>query len=183
MRISPSGLHQYKKRFMTELAKENHIQYIINLDGKNRDLHHLYSAHIRLNGIYWGCTALALMGALDRLERQKVIDNVMQCYHPDVGGFGGHKDHDPHILFTLSAVQTLILVDALDQLDSDAVMNYIKSLQNHDGSFSGDKWGETDTRFSYCAVSCASLLGRLNELDIQKATSYVVACQVIHLLS
>lgn len=33
-------------------------------------------------------------------------------------------------------------------------------LQQPDGSFSGDKWGEVDTRFSYCALSCCSLLGR-----------------------
>ncbi len=33
------------------------------------------------------------------------------------------------------------------------------------GCVSGDKWGETDTRFSYIAVSCLSLLGRLADLD------------------
>jgi geranylgeranyl transferase type-2 subunit beta len=32
------------------------------------------------------------------------------------GGFGGNKDHDPHLLFTLSAIQVLVLLDAVDQL-------------------------------------------------------------------
>lgn len=29
----------------------------------------------------------------------------------------------------------------------------------------GDRWGETDTRFSYILVSALSLLGRLKDLD------------------
>jgi geranylgeranyl transferase type-2 subunit beta len=30
-----------------------------------------------------------------------------------------------------------------------------------DGSFAGDKWLEIDTRFSYCALCCLAILGRL----------------------
>jgi len=33
------------------------------------------------------------------------------------------------------------------------------------GRVAGDKWGETDTRFSYILISCLSLLGRLDALD------------------
>lgn len=33
------------------------------------------------------------------------------------GGFGGNVDHDPHLLFTLSAIQILKLFGALDRLD------------------------------------------------------------------
>lgn len=40
----------------------------------------------------------------------------------------------------------------------------IASLQQPDGSFHGDQWGEVDTRFSYCALCCLSLLGRLDEV-------------------
>jgi len=31
-----------------------------------------------------------------------------------------------------------------------------------DGCFTGDEWGEVDTRFSYCALSTLALLGRLS---------------------
>jgi len=31
-----------------------------------------------------------------------------------------------------------------------------------DGSFTGDEWGEVDTRFSYCGLSTLALLGRLS---------------------
>ncbi|KAJ2998261.1 hypothetical protein HDV02_004681 [Globomyces sp. JEL0801] len=81
-----------------------------------------------------------------------------------IGGFGGHPDHDPHLLFTLSAVQILVTFDALDVLDTQKTVAY--------GSFAGDSYGETDTRFSYCAISCASLLKSLHELDITKAVNF-----------
>lgn len=53
----------------------------------------------------------------------------------------------------------------------------IKSLQTSDGCFVGDEYGETDTRFTYCAVSCASLLGGLDQLNTTAAISYLEACR------
>jgi geranylgeranyl transferase type-2 subunit beta len=41
----------------------------------------------------------------------------------------------------------------------------------------GDKWGEVDTRFSYCAVSCLDLLNSLNKVNIKKAAEYVLRCR------
>lgn len=37
------------------------------------------------------------------------------------GGFGGHVDQDAHILYTLSALQVLVMYDALDRVDVYAV--------------------------------------------------------------
>lgn len=78
----------------------------------------------------------------------------------ETGGFGGSEGHDAHLLYTLSAVQILALYDKLSLLDADRVAAFVAGLQQPDGSFAGDKWGEVDTRFSYCALSCCSLLGR-----------------------
>ena len=38
-----------------------------------------------------------------------------------VGGFGAHPGHDPHILNTISAVQIMAIVDALDEIDGDKI--------------------------------------------------------------
>jgi geranylgeranyl transferase type-2 subunit beta len=79
------------------------------------------------------------------------------------------------MLYTLSAIQILALANQLDRVDSEKVARFISSLQQPDGSFYGDKWGEVDTRFSYCALSAVSLLGRLEskDIDVQKAVEYV----------
>lgn len=53
----------------------------------------------------------------------------------------------------------------------------ILSLQQPSGVFAGDKYGEIDTRFSYCAVNALSLLGRLHELDVEKTVDYIGRCK------
>jgi geranylgeranyl transferase type-2 subunit beta len=41
------------------------------------------------------------------------------------GGFAGNVGHDPHILYTLSAVQVLALFNKLDVVDVDKVTTCI----------------------------------------------------------
>ena len=54
--------------------------------------------------------------------------------------------------------QILVLYDALDAIDADGIVKYVSGLQQEDGSFFGDKWGEVDSRFSFCAVACLALM-------------------------
>ena len=93
-----------------------------------------------MNAIYWGLTALCIMGYKDALDRDEMVEFVMSCWdeeaglfptHPYastswlfifVGGFGAHPDHDAHLLSTLSAIQILITQDALDRLDIPRVV-------------------------------------------------------------
>mmetsp|Transcript_25664 Transcript_25664/g.53570 ORF Transcript_25664/g.53570 Transcript_25664/m.53570 type:complete len:434 (+) Transcript_25664:118-1419(+) len=141
-------------------------------------------------------------------ERPAIVDWVFACYDARTGGFGGNCSgtvtgdsssspcpHDGHLLYTLSALQILAMADALEdeRLDKEAIVKFVSSLQNEDGSFSGDEWGEVDTRFSYCALSCLALLGRLplpkwadvevktDEknaiIDIHKAVDYIISCR------
>ena len=134
------------------------------------------SEHLRMSGVYWGLSALYLVDALGDMDRDMIVDFVMSCQH-EGGGFGGNVGHDPHMLYTLSAVQILVLFDALDRLEPEGVLRYVASLQQPDGSFFGDEWGEVDTRFSYCALCCASLLGRLDTLDVPLAAAYIKSCE------
>ena len=53
--------------------------------------------------------------------------------------------------------------DKLSLIDADKVATYVSSLQRPDGSFTGDSWGEVDTRFTYCAVSGLGSLGLRGE--------------------
>ena len=66
--------------------------------------------------------------------------------------------------------QTLNKNDAEKETD-------IADLQNQEtGSFAGDQWGETDTRFLYGALNALSLLHMLHLVDVHKAVSYIQAC-------
>lgn len=53
----------------------------------------------------------------------------------------------------------------------------IADLQDQEtGSFAGDQWGETDTRFLYGALNGLSLLRMLHLVDVPKAVTYIQAC-------
>ncbi len=134
------------------------------------------------SGGYWGLSAMEVMGCTKDMNRDEMIQFVLDCRHPS-GGFSGNVSHDPHLLYTLSAVQVplspplvahaakpaphapypcqiLVILDALDVIDKEATVNFVASLQQPDGSVAGDEWGEIDTRFTYCALNCLALLGR-----------------------
>ena len=53
----------------------------------------------------------------------------------------------------------------------------IASLQDRaSGTFAGDEWGETDTRFLYAALNALSILGHLSLVDVDKAVAHIQAC-------
>ena len=58
------------------------------------------------------------------MDQQAVIDWVLSCRITASNGgtaFGGSPRNDPHLLYTLSAVQILALYDRLDLVDADDV--------------------------------------------------------------
>lgn len=72
--------------------------------------------HLRLNGVYWGLTALHLLNHPEALPRDETIAFVLSCQR-DNGGFGAAPGHDAHMLYTVSAIQILVTIDAVDELD------------------------------------------------------------------
>ncbi|CAN6458100.1 unnamed protein product [Victoria cruziana] len=161
---------------MGKLEIEKHVQYILSVEKRKDEFESLVMEHLRMNGAYWGLTALDLLGRLGDVDQEAIISWVLKCQH-ECGGFAGNIGHDPHILYTLSAVQILALFDRLDVVDIEKVAHYIAGLQQDDGSFSGDIWGEIDTRFSYCAICCLSLLHRLDKIHVGKAVEYIASCK------
>jgi len=135
--------------------------------------------HLRMSGVYWATTAAHLMG-VSLLTHPKVgeifdykkyinqckivtqIDGV-ETIPKQIVSFSGNIGHDSHLLYTLSALQILAMEDSihkmLNETEIENILIYIATLQNDDGSFKGDIWGEIDTRFSYCALSCYAILG------------------------
>lgn len=163
--------------------------------------------HLRLNGVYWGLTALHLLGRPDALPPDMTLQFVLACQNVD-GGFGAAPGHDSHMLYTVSAVQILATIRAQSQLDRERKgwrekiatceclnplnplnpseldltfdprhVSVIASLQNPDtGAFSGDEWGETDTRFLYGALNALSILESMHVINIDKAINHVQSC-------
>ncbi|KIW71870.1 hypothetical protein, variant [Phialophora macrospora] len=146
------------------------------------ELEYWLTEHLRLNGVYWGLTALHLLCHPEALPRDKTLEFVFACQNSD-GGFGAAPGHDSHMLYTVSAVQILATVDGLGDLEKrerggqERIAQFIASLQNTEtGTFAGDEWGETDTRFLYGAFNALSILNMMHLVDVDKAVSYIRAC-------
>ena len=156
-----------------------HGEYVVRVSRDKESLEYAVSEYLRMSGIYWGLTAMCVLDrdlAVD-MGSSEIVDWVMNCYHSDSGGFGASVDHDEHMLYTLSAIQILALCGEMERLDRDKVASYIVARQQPDGSFTGDCWGEVDTRFSYCALSALSIMGKLHLVDLPKAMDFVASCR------
>mmetsp|Transcript_3272 Transcript_3272/g.6692 ORF Transcript_3272/g.6692 Transcript_3272/m.6692 type:complete len:347 (-) Transcript_3272:91-1131(-) len=151
-----------------------HRKYVVNLQENTKSFEYAVTEYLRMSGIYWGLTTMHLLSAGEQMKNAEIVEWVMKCQHPS-GGFGGSINHDPHMLYTLSAVQILAVLNRMDLLDKDKIAKYVAGLQKADGSFVGDAWGEVDTRFSYCALNCLSLLGRMDVIDVDAAVAFVVS--------
>jgi geranylgeranyl transferase type-2 subunit beta len=80
------------------------------------ELEYWLTEHLRLNGLYWGLTALHLLGHADALPREELLEFVFSCLHEN-GGFGAAPGHDAHMLYTVSGVQILATLDAFEELE------------------------------------------------------------------
>ncbi|KAJ8964638.1 hypothetical protein NQ314_004747 [Rhamnusium bicolor] len=156
---------------------EKHIEFIKEYGQDENNYEYGMTDYLRVSGMYWGLTALELMNTLPSHTLEKVAEYIKQCQDPKTGGISACVGHDPHILHTLSAIQILCIYDNLKAIDTEGVVKYVASLQLPDGSFTGDKWGEVDTRFSFCAVATLSLLKRMDAIDVNKAVDFVASCK------
>ena len=131
--------------------RDKHAEYLLSLFKEQDTYEHFMTEHIRVSGIYWGVAAMRMIRLMLLLSWSQVVDDLLesQCAN---GGWGGYRGHDPYLLHTTSAVQVLAMCGALSRIDSEKVVAYVAGLQQEDGSFFGDEWGEIDTRFSYCAL-------------------------------
>lgn len=62
-----------------------HVAFIEALDKKRDSLAYHFTTHLRMNGVYWGLTALEILGQPQVLDRQALIDFVFSCWNDDMG--------------------------------------------------------------------------------------------------
>lgn len=159
-----------------ELLLEKHCAFLVGYGHSHSTFQYGITDYLRMSGVYWLCTCLDLLHSLKRIDQDYVLDFVQKCHDQNSGGYAPAPNHDPHLLYTLSAVQILVQFNRLDLIDKASLGKYIKGLQQEDGSFFGDQWGEVDTRFSFCAVACLKLINAVELVDIDLATKFVLSC-------
>ncbi len=141
--------------------------------------------HLRMSGVYWSLTAMHLLlpsePANATMNTTEIVDWIEMCWDDTTGCFGGNTGQPGHLLYTLSALQILALTNQLPILlespKRDAIVQFVSNLQQPEGSFAGDRAGEIDTRFTYCAFQSLILLDRLDAIDVDSAVQYIYQCR------
>lgn len=66
-----------------------HCAYIRKVSADTESFEYLVSQHLRMSGVYWGSTALVLLGVDIEVEPFSVgmIDWIMSCYDEESGGY------------------------------------------------------------------------------------------------
>jgi len=163
---------------MESFHGEKHEHYLRHLDDDKSSLEYMMSEHLRMGGVYWGVSAMALLRRLDdEARKDNIINWILSCQDPArPGGFGPNAGHDADITATHYALLVLAVYNALDRIDTSGMVQFIASLQREDGSFSGDHWGEVDIRFAYCALSALTILDGLGSIDVDGCVRWILRC-------
>ncbi|KAI4364057.1 hypothetical protein MLD38_020199 [Melastoma candidum] len=160
--------------------------------------------HLRMNGAYWGLTTIDLLGRIDAVDVNAIVSWIMACQH-ESGGFGGNVGHDPHVLYTLSAVQCLALFDKMHLLDVEKMLpsykmrmypsletNGVKltpvfccvgalAITGHLDRVDKDLLGwwlcERQVCYSWWVLSSLTMIGRVRWIDREKLIEFILNCQ------
>ncbi|KAE8672717.1 xyloglucan endotransglucosylase/hydrolase protein 9-like [Hibiscus syriacus] len=181
---------------MGKLAVDKHVQYILSVEKKKDSFESVVMDHLRMNGAYWGLTTLDLLGKLDSVNADEVISWIMKCQH-ESGGFSGNIGHDPHILYTLSAVQVLSLFNKLDVLgidkfsvvgalaimgslhhvDKDLLGWWLCERQVKSGGLNGRPEKLPDVCYSWWVLSSLIMIDRVHWIDKEKLVKFILDSQ------
>lgn len=77
-------------------------------------------------------------------------------------------------------MQILCLYDSIDAIDVDKVVEYIKGLQQEDGSFAGDKWGKNSQILIFVPLTlCLWFLKVVDFIDLKCLVFYNIYILII----
>ncbi|KAL1542212.1 protein geranylgeranyltransferase type I [Salvia divinorum] len=138
----------------------------------------------RLTLAYFVISGLDIFGALDRIDKEAVINWVLSLQaHPknDRTFENGEaaRLNGSHLASTYCALAILKTVGYdLSQIDSEVLLKSMKTLQQPNGCFMPiHTGGETDLRFVFCAAAICSMLKNWTGMDCEKAKEFIRNCQ------
>ncbi|XP_068642113.1 geranylgeranyl transferase type-1 subunit beta-like [Aristolochia californica] len=156
----------------------------------------------RITLAYFAISGLDILGALDRVDKDRVARWVLSLracpndesdlHDGEFFGFHGSRSsqfprHDPgnvrrngsHLASTYCALAILKIIGYdLLSIDPESILISMRNLQQPDGSFMPIQNGaEKDLRFVYCAAAICFILDDWSGMNREKAKEYICNCQ------
>jgi geranylgeranyl transferase type-2 subunit beta len=116
----------------------------------------------------------ALGGSVSPELRAQVIEYLRRCQAPDGGFTAAPGTGASHVVPTLYATRTLVLLGALDAIDRPRAVAFLTSLLGKDGGFRG-RAGEAEASLgtTYHALAALELLGALDRADPHRTATFL----------
>ncbi|PKA61897.1 Protein farnesyltransferase subunit beta [Apostasia shenzhenica] len=156
----------------------------------------------RLTLAYFAISGLAVLDALDQVNREQLISwvlsfqeepgNEADSKNAEFYGFGGSMSSKllkndrkvlyyncSHLASTYCALAILKLIGySLSSINFEPILTSMRGLQQPDGSFIPIHIGaEADLRFVYCAAAICFMLNNWTGMDKARAKEYIMKCQ------
>ncbi|KAM0680565.1 hypothetical protein GINT2_001253 [Glugoides intestinalis] len=130
----------------------------------------------RMATLFWSLNSLRMLkdSLFDKLK-PAVIQFIFSCLNEN-GGFSPNPRYTPNIIATFNALQILYIYEI--PYYNRKTVEYILSLQNLQGAFIFDEYGDIDTRFDCCGILSLYLLLLMkdicpvNELELVEYTEH-----------
>ncbi|POV97319.1 hypothetical protein PSTT_15117 [Puccinia striiformis] len=113
---------------------------------------------------------LALLGGLDKLDRDAVIGFISRCQNFD-GGFGMVEGAESHAAYVWTCVGTLAILDRLDIVDANTLGWWLSERQVPNGGLNGRPEKLEDVCYSWWALASLVIIGKSEWIDRSKLTS------------
>lgn len=144
------------------LRREHHIKFLHNTLGN------LPAPYVALDAarpwlFYWGFSGLSALGEDVTPYRQRLIETVKPMQNSK-GGFGGGHGQFSHCAASYACVLALAMVDALEEVNRNAMWHWLGQLKQPDGGFRMAVDAELDIRGAYCAFIIITILNLPMEL-------------------
>lgn len=116
---------------------------------------------------------LFLEDSLDRLpDKTKTVQFVVGLRQAD-GSFSGDQYGETDARFVYNAVQSLILLDALDAVEWAATVEWLARCQNFDGGFGFMPGEESHGAMAFTVLGGLQILGSLDRIDAARAAAWL----------
>ena len=179
------------------LLRDKHIMFFQQCL-KGLPEQHVVADTSRLTIAYFAVSGLDLLGAIDSVDKNKLIQWIYSLQLTPNGNeeqsdcgfrgaasaitnvgdndFPGSKVDGSHLAMTYSALCCLLILgDSFENLDRPALLRSVTKLQKPCGSFSAAQISsQTDMKFSYCATAVCYMLGQTDIMDQDGLTRYIM---------
>nr|KAG5689021.1 hypothetical protein BaRGS_030672 [Batillaria attramentaria] len=136
------------------LLLQKHTDYIAAYGEKKDDYEYIMTEYLRMNGMYWGLTAMALGGQLERMDRDEVISFVKACQTEC------RPEKLPDVCYSWWVLASMAVIGRLHWIDKEKLKAFMLACQDDETGGFADRPGDmVDPFHTLFGLAGLSLLG------------------------